>query len=167
LTGRRGCCVAQQYTARMEVMTKVNNSARARSAARRLLVQALYQRQLSGPPWQELHGQFSADPTFKRADAEYFRAALAAICDDSARLDEELRHHSDIDTARLDPVEHAILYLGIWELISRLDIPYRVVINEAVELAKRFGATDGHRYVNAVLDKASRVHRGVERGEVA
>ena len=144
-----------------------DGSARARSAARRLLVQALYQRQLGGQPWQDLHRQFSADPAFERADPDYFAAALAATCDDSLRLDDELRRHSDIEPARLDPVEHAILYLGLWELMTRLDIPYRVVINEAVELAKRFGATDGHRYVNAVLDKASRVHRGVERGEVA
>ncbi|HLG53109.1 MAG TPA: transcription antitermination factor NusB [Steroidobacteraceae bacterium] len=143
------------------------NPARARSAARKFLVQALYQRQLGGQPWQELHRQYSADPSFLRADPEYFRAALAAVCDESARLDEELQRHSDITPSRLDPVEHAILYLGIWELLARPDIPYRVVINEAVELAKRFGATDGHRYVNAVLDKASRVHRAVERGEVA
>jgi N utilization substance protein B len=111
---------------------------------------------MGAQPWQELHRQFSADPTFERADPEFFRMALAAVCDDSEQLDVELRLHSDIDPARLDPVEHAILHL-----------PYRVVINEAVELGKRFGATDGHRYVNAVLDKASRVHRGVERGEVA
>jgi len=143
------------------------NPARARSAARKFLVQALYQRQLGGQPWQELHRQYSADPSFLRADPEYFRAALAAVCDESARLDEELQRHSDITPSRLDPVEHAILYLGIWELLARPDIPYRVVINEAVELAKRFGATDGHRYVNAVLDKASRVHRAAERGEVA
>lgn len=143
------------------------NPARARSAARKFLIQALYQRQLGGQPWQELHRQYSAAPSFLRADPEYFRAALAAVCDESARLDEELQRHSDIAPARLDPVEHAILYLGIWELLARPDIPYRVVINEAVELAKRFGATDGHRFVNAVLDKASRVHRAVERGQVA
>ena len=143
------------------------NSARARGAARKLLVQALYQRQMTAQPWLELHSQYSADPTFGRADPEYFRLALAAICDDSAQLDLELRQHSDIEPARIDPVEHAILFLGLWELMTRPDIPYRVVINEAVELAKRFGATDGHRYVNAVLDKASRVHRGAERGEVA
>ena len=114
---------------------------RAKSAARRLLVQALYQRQMSSQPWQELHAQYSADPTFERADPEYFRLALAAICDGSLTLDEELRQHSDIEPARLDPVEHAILYLGLWELMTRPDVPYRVVINEAVELAKRFGAT--------------------------
>jgi transcription antitermination protein NusB len=149
------------------VTERVDNSARARSATRKLLIQALYQRQMGAQPWQELHHQYSADPTFERADPEYFRVALAAVCDESAQLDEELAHHSDIDPVRLDPVEHAILYLGLWELMTRPDIPYKVVINEAVELAKRFGATDGHRYVNAVLDKASRIHRGVERGEVA
>ena len=84
-----------------------------------------------------------------------------------AELEDELRRHSDIAPERLDPVERAILSLGIWELTSRPEVPYRVVINEGIELAKRFGATDGHRYVNAVLDRASRAHRGAERGEVA
>jgi len=139
----------------------------ARSAARRLLAQALYQRQVGGQPWQELHGQYSTDPLFARADAEYFRTALEAVCDGAAGLDEELRQHSDIAPERLDPVEHAILHLGLWELMSRPDVPYRVVINEAVQLAKRYGATEGHRFVNAVLDKASRAHRAVERGAVA
>ncbi len=141
--------------------------AHARSAARRLLAQALYQRQLGGHDWQELHAQYSADPNFSRADAAWFRKALEAICAGSEGLDHELARHSEIEPARLDPVEHAILHLGLWELMTQADIPYRVVINEAIELAKRFGATDGHRYVNAVLDKASRAHRGRERGEVA
>lgn len=142
-------------------------SGQARSAARKLLIQALYQRQVGGQAWQELHGQYSTDPNFTRADATYFRQALEAICSGAEGIDEELRRHSDIEPARLDPVEHAILQLGLWELMSQPEIPYRVVINEAVELAKRFGATDGHRYVNAVLDKASRGHRATERGEVA
>lgn len=143
------------------------NSAHARASARRLLVQALYQFQLGGQPWQELHHQFSADPQFPRADQDYFRAALEGVCSGASMLDDALRQHSDIEPQRLDPVEHAILHLGLWELMNRPDIPYRVVLNEAVELAKRFGATEGHRYVNAVLDKASRAHRAVERGEVA
>jgi len=145
----------------------VHDDPRARSAARRLLVQALYQRQLGRQPWQELHRQYSGDPGFGRADADYFRAALEAACDGEASLDAELARHSDIAPPRLDPVEHAILLLGLWELMARPEIPYRVVINEAVELARRFGATDGHRYVNAVLDRASRAHRAPERGEVA
>ena len=96
-----------------------------------------------------------------------FATALEAVCDGAAGLDEALRQFSDIAPERLDPIEHAILQLGLWELMTRPDIPYRVVINEAVELAKRYGATDGYRYVNAVLDKASRAHRALERGEVA
>jgi N utilization substance protein B len=114
-----------------------------------------------------LYWPCSMDPTFPRADAEYFRAALQAVCDGAPGLDEALRPFSDIQPERLDPIEHAILQLGLWELMTRPDVPYRVVINEAVELAKRYGSTDGHRYVNAVLDQASRAHRALERGEVA
>ncbi len=140
---------------------------RARNAARRLLVQALYQRELGGQAWQELHAQFRDHAEFARADAEYFRTALEAVCSSAASLDEELSRHSDIPPERLDPIEHAILSLGLWELMARREVPYRVVINEGIELAKRFGATDGFRYVNAVLDRASRAHRSAERGEVA
>lgn len=139
----------------------------ARAAARRMLVQALYQWRLSPQPAQELLAQFGAAPEFARADAEYFREAIEAICADTERIDDELRLHSDMPPERLDPVEHAILQLGLWELMTRPDVPYRVVINEGVELAKRFGATEGHRYVNAVLDRASRAYRPGERGEVA
>lgn len=141
--------------------------ARARRAARRLLVQALYQWQMTGQDWQELHAQFSTGPEFARADADYFRMALAGICADPAALDGGIARCSDLAPERLDPVEHAILYLGCWELRCRADVPYRVVINEAVELARRFGATDGYRFVNAVLDRASREYRSVERGAVA
>jgi N utilization substance protein B len=140
---------------------------RARSAARRYLVQALYQRALGSQPWQELLAQYSGDPAFGKADSAYFRAGLEAVCAGAGLLDEELRRHSDIAPERLDPIEHAILQLGLWELLSRPEVPFRVVINEAVQLAKRFGATDGHRYVNAVLDSASRSLRATERGEVA
>ena len=139
----------------------------ARGAARKLLVQALYQWQLARMPAAELVAQFASAPEYARVDRDYFREALAAICADDARIDEELARYSDIEPARLDPVEHAILSIGLWELMARPDVPYRVVINEGIELAKRFGATDGHRYVNAVLDRASRAHRGAERGEVA
>lgn len=139
----------------------------ARGAARRMLVQALYQWQLGRQPAEELVAQFSAAPDFARVDHDYFREAISAIVGDFERIDEDLRLHSDIQPERLDPIEHAILSLGLWELMTRLEVPYRVVINEGVELAKRFGATDGYRYVNAVLDRASRAHRSAERGEVA
>jgi len=145
----------------------VTHDPRAKKAARRLLVQALYQHQLGGQACGDIERQFASDPAFARADAEYFRATLRAVCEDAARLDDELGRHSDIPPERLDPVEHAILRLGLWELMTRADVPYRVIINEAIELAKRFGGTDGHRFVNAVLDRASRTHRPAERGEVA
>ncbi len=142
-------------------------TSKARGAARRLAVQALYQWQLGRQPAAEVIAQFAATPEHARVDADYFRAAVNAVCAGDAALDAELSRHSDIEPARLDPVEHAILALGLWELMSRPEVPYRVVINEGIELAKRFGATDGHRFVNAVLDRASRAHRGVERGDAA
>jgi len=140
---------------------------KARAGARRLAVQALYQWQLGRQPAVELIAQFAATPEHARVDPDYFRAAVTAVCADHAVIDTDLARHSDIEPARLDPVEHAILALGLWELMSRPEVPYRVVINEGIELAKRFGATDGYRFVNAVLDRASRAHRGAERGEVA
>ncbi len=139
----------------------------ARAAARKLLVQALYQWHIARLPASELAAQYESSPDFAKADREYFIAALGAICAEGSGIDEELARHSDIEPARLDPVEHSVLALGLWELMTRPEVPYRVVINEGVELAKRFGATDGYRYVNAVLDRASRAHRGAERGEVA
>jgi len=149
------------------VASRDREAVQARAAARRLLVQALYQWQIARPPAAELLEQYAARPEFARADRDYFRTALSAICGESSAIDEELARHSDIAPARLDPIEHAILALGTWELMARPDVPYRVVINEGIQLARRFGATDGHRYVNAVLDRASRAHRGAERGEVA
>jgi N utilization substance protein B len=140
------------------------HATRARSAARRQLVQALYQWQLASQPWQDVYQQFAAQPEFGQVDAEYFREALTQIADGREALDVEMARHAEITPAQLDPVEHAILFMGLWELMQRPDVPYRVVINESVELAKRFGATDGHKFVNAVLDRASRVHRAPERG---
>ncbi len=156
-----------RYNPCMKAARLDRNELRARNAARRLLVQAFYQRELGGQDWQELYAQFRDNTEFARVDAEYFSAALEAVCTGAASLDEDLARHSELPPDRLDPVEHTILRLGLWELMYRPDIPYRVVINEGVELAKRFGATDGFRYVNAVLDRASRAHRPDERGEVA
>lgn len=137
---------------------------RARSSARRQLVQALYQWQLSGQPWQDVYQQFAAAPEFGQVDGEYFRDALKQVAESAASLDAELGRHAEIPPGQMDPIERGILLLGLWELMHRPDVPYRVVISESIELAKRFGATDGHRFVNAVLDRASMVHRAPERG---
>lgn len=137
---------------------------RARSVARRLAMQALYQWQVGGQPWQDVHQQFAADPDFSKADAAYFRQALMEVATGREAFDRELGAFGDIPTAQLDPVERAVLWVGLWELMHCPEVPFRVVLNEAVELARRFGATDGHKFVNAVLDRASKVHRAPERG---
>ncbi len=137
--------------------------ARARRGARKLLVQALYQFQLSDTSWQDLYNQHMADPESAGADPDYFRELLARITADRAALDELLARYSDIAPDRLDPIEHAVLWVALQELRERTDVPYRVAISEAVELAKRFGATDGHKFVNGVLDRAAAALRPAER----
>jgi transcription antitermination protein NusB len=139
---------------------------RARSLARRLAMQALYQIQLNPRPWQDTHRQFDDDPEAERVDRDYFRSLVEAIAPNGAALDATLAKFSEIPPSSLDPIEHAVLWLGLHELDVSLDLPYRVVLSEAVELAKRFGATDGHKFVNAVLDRAARELRPDEYGRV-
>lgn len=136
---------------------------RQRSVARKLALQALYRWQINDCPWQDLVQEFAYAEDMPRADAEYFRALIEAIAGSRASLDEQLGGWMDRPPAQLDPIEHAILLIGLYELHQRLDVPYRVAINEAVALAKRFGATDGHKYVNAVMDRAARALRPDER----
>ena len=130
--------------------------AAARRASRRLAVQALYQHQIAGHDGPELLKQFREDPEFERADAEYFEAAVRGVLEGIEGLDGELEGLVDRPLVQLDPIEHGVLLLGMWEFTARIDVPYRVVIDEGVALAKRFGADEGHRFVNAVLDRAAR-----------
>lgn len=130
-----------------------------RSVARKLALQALYRWQLNECPWQDLIQEFRDAQDMPRADREYFRELVEGVWHTRAALDTELSSWADRGPERLDPIEHAILLIGLYELRHRLDVPYRVAINEAVTLAKRFGATDGHKYVNAVLDRAARALR--------
>ena len=130
-----------------------------RSVARKLALQALYRWQLNECPWQDLIQEFGDAEDMPRADREYFRELVEGVWRARDALDAELASWADRGPARLDPIEHAILLIGIYELRHRQDVPYRVAINEAVTLAKRFGATDGHKYVNAVLDRAARALR--------
>ncbi len=140
---------------------------RARSLARRLAVQALYQLQINPGPWQDAHGELAADPEADRVDREYFRELIMAIAPNRAALDQVIMRWSEIAPHELDPVEHAILWLGLHELQHCPELPYRVALDEAVQLAKQFGATDGHKFVNAVLDRAARELRPCEYGEPA
>jgi N utilization substance protein B len=131
----------------------------AKSLARKLAMQALYRLQLNDAPWQDLVTEFATEEGMDKADDEYFRELVQAIHTARPELDAELAGWMDRSPAMLDPIEHAVLLIGTYELKSRPEVPYRVVINEGVSLAKRFGATDGHKFVNAVLDRAARILR--------
>jgi len=131
----------------------------ARTIARKLALQALYRWQLNACEWQDLVQEFATDADMPRADAESFEALIAAICRSHDELDAALAPLLDRKPAELDPVEHALLLIGSYELQHRLEVPFRVVINEAVNLARRFGATDGHKFVNGVLDRGARLWR--------
>jgi N utilization substance protein B len=140
---------------------------RARSLARRLALQALYQLQINPRSWQDTHQQFADDPEAERVDREYFRDLLEAIAPNRDALDSRLEKLSEIPPLELDPIEHAVLWLGLHELESHPELPYRVALAEAVQLTKQFGATDGYKYVNAVLDRAARELRPHEYGQPA
>lgn len=137
---------------------------RARSLSRRLALQALYQLQINPRPWAEVHTQFAADPEAERVDREYFQHLIAAIAPQRETLDARLAGLSEIAPDALDPIEHGVLWLGLYELESHPELPYRVVLAEAVQLAKQFGATDGYKFVNAVLDRAAQQSRPHEYG---
>jgi N utilization substance protein B len=128
----------------------------ARSVARKLALQALYRLQMNDGPWQDVVNEFLDAEDMPKADREYFEQIIRAVADGRVALDAQLAAWLDRKPAELDPVEHAVLLVGTWELQSRPDVPYRVVINEAVTLTRKFGATDGHKFVNAVLDRAAR-----------
>lgn len=137
-------------------MANDRGGARARQRARELLIKALYQWQLAGHDVAELEKQFRALPEFERCDGEYFTQLLAIVIEQAAALDEVIARHAVRSLTQLDAVGRAILLLAIAELKQRADVPTKVVINEAVELAKRYGATDSFKFVNAVLDKSAR-----------
>ena len=130
-----------------------------RSVARKLAMQALYRWQLNACPWQDLIQEFGAAEDMPKADADSFQALVEGVWNSHADLDSQLAGIMDRKPELLDPIEHAVLLIGLYELSSRPEVPYRVAINEAVGLAKRFGATDGYKFVNAVLDRAARTLR--------
>lgn len=132
------------------------HGARARHLARELLVKALYQWQLAGHSVAELTAQFAAHEDYARCDRDFFGQLLAVTIDDVVALDTLIARQATRGLDQLDAVGRAILLLGLAELKFRDDVPSKVVINEAVELAKRYGAVDSFKFVNAVLDKTSR-----------
>ncbi|HYL01705.1 MAG TPA: transcription antitermination factor NusB [Steroidobacteraceae bacterium] len=134
----------------------------ARSVARKLALQALYRWQLNECPWQDLVQEFADAEDMPRADRDYFRALIEGVVGSHARLEAQLAGCTDREPRLLDPIEHALLLIGLYELEFEPEVPFRTAISEAVQLAKRFGATDGHKFVNAVLDRAARTLRPAE-----
>ncbi len=134
-----------------------------RRRARRLAVQALYQWQISGSSLLAIEMEFREDNDFRKLDEDYFSELLHQVPAQIGRLDETLGQLLDRPLQDLSPIELVILRMGTYELLERKDVPYRVVINEGVDLAKTFGATDGHKYVNGVLDKLARRVRQDEK----
>jgi N utilization substance protein B len=134
----------------------------ARSVARRLAVQAIYRWQLNDGPWQDVLREFSDAQDMPKADGEYFRALIEGVCGARPQLDIDIAQWTDRPAVQLDPVEHAVLLVAVFELNAHPEVPFRVVLNEAVNLTRRFGATDGHKFVNAVLDRAARAVRSHE-----
>ena len=136
-----------------------------RSRARRRALQAIYAWQISGGNAQSLIAQFAHEQAREIADLAYFEALLHGVLDNRRELDEALAPFVDRgDMEAVDAIERAVLRVAAYELRYRLDVPYRVVINEAIETAKRFGSEHGHTYVNGVLDRAAIEWRKTESG---
>ncbi len=127
----------------------------ARRRSREVALQGLYQWLLAGGTAAEIESHLNDQEGFSKCDRVHLDALLRGCIAEAADLDAVLARHVDRKTSQLSPVEHAVLMIGAYELKHCIDIPYKVAINEAVELAKGFGGTDGHKYVNGVLDKTA------------
>jgi len=134
----------------------------ARSRARRRALQAVYAWQLSSTGIEKLIEQFRTEQDMEVADMAYFEDLVRGVEANLGSLDEALAKYLDRDIAQVDPIERAVLRIAAYELRHRIDVPYRVVINEAIETTKRFGSEHGHTYVNGVLDHAAAEWRAAE-----
>ena len=133
-----------------------------RARARRRALQALYQWQIGGGPMRRIIEQFNEEQDMAIADGAYFSELLLGFEEHQAEIDAAITPFADRRIDEIDAIERATLRLGAFELLHRLDVPYRVVLNEAIDIAKDFGAEGGHTYVNGVLDKLARRVRSTE-----
>ena len=145
-------------------MTGDKQTIKGKRRARKLAVQALYQRLISGDNLSEIEAQFRAIHGDEKADLDYFNRLLHGVSKGMESLDQAFEPFLDRKIESINPVELTILRLGAFELLEAFDVPYRVVLDEAVTLAKTFGAQDGHRYVNGVLNQLAKKVRAVEIG---
>ena len=134
----------------------------SRRRSREIALQGLYEWLISGSEPALIEAHMREQEGFEKCDKAHFEMLLTGCIREAADLDAVLVHHLDRKTSHLSPIEHGVLLIGAYELKHCVDIPYRVAINEAVELAKSFGGTDGHKYVNGVLDKVAGDLRAVE-----
>lgn len=146
-------------------MSKDNGSIRpaARRKARRFALQALYEWAISQNPMFEIEARYRVENDMHKVDLEYFHELIHEISGKVEGIDDAFAPHLDRKFQELDHVERAILRIGTYELLHRIDVPYKVVINEGIELAKDFGASESHKYVNGVLDRVAAEHRKLER----
>ena len=135
-----------------------------RARARRRALQAIYAWQISGGNGRQVIAQFAHEQAHEVADLGYFEDLVEGVIGHRAQLDQAIAPYLDRGVDEVDAIERAVLRLAAYELLHRQDVPYRVVINEAIEIAKRFGSEHGHTYVNGVLDRAALAWRKVEAG---
>jgi N utilization substance protein B len=136
----------------------------SRTNARQSAVQALYQWQITGQNLNEIEQQFYINENFKKVKRSYFKELLHGVPGQLKSLDNALLEFADRTINEIDPVERAILRVGVYELVNRPDVPYKVILNEGINLAKRYGATESYRYVNSILDKVAQKQRPLETG---
>ena len=136
--------------------------AKGRSNARKKAMQALYQWSMSGSDLNEIEVQFHQEQDMSKVDQEYFHSLLHEVPSQVNELDSLMAPYMDREGGELDPVEQAILRLSTWEMKNRIDVPYKVVINEAIQLARSFGADQSHKFINGVLDKLAQQFRKLE-----
>lgn len=136
--------------------------AKARGKSRRLAMQAIYQWQMTNDNITDIKQQFFDDNNASKIDAEYFSQLVSGVASSLSELDTLLEKYMSRTIESVDPVERSILRLGAYEFINRLDVPYRVVLNEAVNITKEFCSEKSHGFVNAVLDKVAKEIRHIE-----
>jgi N utilization substance protein B len=146
-------------------MSQPNTLAAQRRKARHFGLQALYQWTLSDASLVDIDAEFRVDNDFRHTDGEYFQALLRGVMEDVESLEALFSPLLDRALDDLDPIERNLLRMGTFELKERIDVPYKVVINEALSVAKKFGATESHRYINGILDKVASELRTVERAK--
>lgn len=141
---------------------KKNFQAKARYFARRLSLQAIYQWQLANTPIETLEMEFLNDPNIEKADVNYFREILRGVIQTHAQLDQQIEPFLNRPIQTINFIELAALRIATYELSQRFDVPYRVILNEALELTKQFGTIEGYKFVNGVLDKTAKILRANE-----